>query len=314
VDGVLSLEPAPDPPDREYVMTEPPTLIAEIGCNHMGDVGLAKEFIDVAATFCKVTHVKFQKRHIPSVLSPEQYAAPHPDPQHAFRDTYGEHREFLELDVEQHRELQEYCRKWDLTYSASVWDVLSFREIASLEPPYLKIPSAANNDPELLQVAAKEYDGQVHVSLGMTTRAEEEQILDVFSRAGRLHELVLYACTSGYPIQPEEAYLLEIPRLLADYGSDVAAIGYSGHHRGISLDVAAFTLGAHFIERHFTLDRTWKGTDHAASLEPDGLRRLQRDLRNAALAIAPRPAEVVPVEEAQRAKLKWHREVRSSQS
>ena len=88
-------------------------------------------------------------------------------------------------------------------------------------------------------------------------------------------------------------------------GSNVAAIGYSGHHNGISLDVVAFTLGAQYIERHFTLDRTWKGTDHAASLEPDGLRRLQRDLHNAASALAPRPAEIAPVEEAQRAKLKW---------
>jgi N-acetylneuraminate synthase len=286
-------------------MTAPPTLIAEIGCNHMGDVDLAKEFIDVAATFCKVTHVKFQKRHIPSVLSPEQYAAPHPDPQHAFRESYGEHREFLELDLEQHRELQEYCRTWDLSYSASVWDVVSFREIASLDPPYVKIPSAANNNPELLRAAADEFGGQVHVALGMTTRAEEEQVVDVFARAGRTHDLVLYACTSGYPIKAAEAYLLEIPRLVADYGSEVAAVGYSGHHRGISLDIAAFTLGARYIERHFTLDRTWKGTDHAASLEPDGLRRLQRDLGNAALALAAKPVEIVAVEEAQRAKLKW---------
>jgi len=286
-------------------MTAPPTLIAEVGCNHMGSVELAKEFIDVAATFCKVSHVKFQKRHIRSVLSPDQYAAPHPNPQHAYGDSYGAHREFLEFDLEQHRELQDYCRKWDLTYSASVWDVVSFREIASLEPPYIKIPSAANNNPGLLRAAAEEYDGQVHVSLGMTKRDEEDQILEVFERAGRTADLVLYACTSGYPIKAEDAYLYEVSRLISEYGSNVAAIGYSGHHNGISLDVVAFTLGAQYIERHFTLDRTWKGTDHAASLEPDGLRRLQRDLHNAASALAPRPAEIAPVEEAQRAKLKW---------
>jgi N-acetylneuraminate synthase len=116
---------------------------------------------------------------------------------------------------------------------------------------------------------------------------------------------VLYACTSGYPIKAEDAYLYEVSRLISEYGSNVAAIGYSGHHNGISLDVVAFTLGAQYIERHFTLDRTWKGTDHAASLEPDGLRRLQRDLHNAASALAPRPAEIAPIEEAQRAKLKW---------
>ena len=286
-------------------MSAPPTLIAEVGCNHMGSMELAKEFIDVAATFCKVSHVKFQKRHIPSVLTPDQYAAPHPEPQHAYGESYGAHREYLELDLDQHRELQDYCRKWDLTYSASVWDVVSLREIASLEPPYIKIPSAANNNPELLRAAAEEYDGQVHISLGMTTREEEEQIFRVFDDAGRTADLVLYACTSGYPIKAEDAFLLEVPRLIADYGSRVAAIGYSGHHNGISLDVVAFTLGAQYIERHFTLDRTWKGTDHAASLEPDGLRRLQRDLHNAAMALAPRPSEIAEVEEAQREKLKW---------
>jgi N-acetylneuraminate synthase len=120
-----------------------------------------------------------------------------------------------------------------------------------------------------------------------------------------LGDLVLYACTSGYPIQPDDAFLLEIPRLIGDYGSAVRAIGYSGHHNGIALDLCAYTLGARYIERHFTLDRTWKGTDHAASLEPDGLRRLQRDLRNAAHALAPRTEEIAEAEIAQRAKMKW---------
>ena len=104
----------------------------------------------------------------------------------------------------------------------------------------------------------------------MTTRVEEEKIIEVFSKKNRLKDLVVYACTSGYPIMPAEACLYEVSRLVEEYGDDLHGVGYSGHHNGIALDIAAFTLGASFIERHFTLDRTWKGTDHAASLEPDG--------------------------------------------
>ena len=116
---------------------------------------------------------------------------------------------------------------------------------------------------------------------------------------------MIYACTSGYPIEPAEACLLEIPRLVDTYGMHVDAVGYSGHHLGISLDVAAFTVGATWIERHFTLDRTWKGTDHAASLEPDGLRRVQRNLEQTAEALAVKSSEILDVERPQRAKLKW---------
>ena len=180
----------------------------------------------------------------------------------------------------------------------------SLREIRTLEPDYLKIPSATNTNLELLDLACRIFPGKIHISLGMTTRAEETEILEVFRANDRIGDVVLYACTSGYPIQASEACLLEIPRLVEAYGDEVHAIGYSGHHNGISLDTVAFTLGATYIERHFTLDRTWKGTDHAASLEPDGLRRLCRDVRNVALALTERPAEILAVEAPQRDKLK----------
>ena len=98
--------------------------------------------------------------------------------------------------------------------------------------------------------------------------------------AGRLKDIVLYHCVSGYPVENSELYLNEISNLKKLYGDKVLAIGFSGHHKGIAVDVAAYTLGATWFERHFTLDRTWKGTDHAASLEPDGLRRLNRNLKS----------------------------------
>lgn len=141
----------------------------------------------------------------------------------------------------------------------------------------------------------------------MTTRKEEEDVVEFFSRKGRLRDLVLYHCTSGYPVPFEELCLLEIPRLVETYGSRIKGIGFSGHHLGIGADIAAQTLGAKWIERHFTLDRTWIGTNHAASLEPDGARRVARNASQIALALQKSPEEILPIEKVQRAKLKWDR-------
>jgi N-acetylneuraminate synthase len=175
----------------------------------------------------------------------------------------------------------------------------------SLGPDFLKVPSACNLNDELLKVLCLDYEGDLHVSLGMTTRAEEEHVVDLINSYGAAERLVLYACTSGYPVPFEDLALGEIERLVATYGSDVKAIGFSGHHLGIAADIAAMTLGARYVERHFTLDRTAKGTDHAASLEPDGMRKLARDLRNVNKALQPKEQEVLPIEETQRQKLKW---------
>ena len=131
------------------------------------------------------------------------------------------------------------------------------------------------------------------------------RIVALFRDRGRLADLVLYACTSGYPVPFEDVCLLEVQRLREAYGADVHAVGFSGHHLGIAADVAALALGAQYVERHFTLDRTSKGTDHAASLEPDGMRKLARDLRNVAKALTYKPSDVLPIEETQREKLKW---------
>lgn len=282
----------------------PPKVIAEIGCNHKGDMAIAKEMIHVAAYFCKVDVVKFQKRNPRELLSPEQYNAPHPNPMHAYGQTYGAHREFLELNLDQHRQLKEWCEQNGLIYSSSVWDMTSAREIASLNPVLIKVPSATNTHFTLLDYLCSNYGGEIHASVGMTTHAEEDDLVGFFEKRGRAKDLVLYSCTSGYPVAFEDICLQEITRLREKFGTRVKAIGFSGHHLGIAADVAAMTLGAHWIERHFTLDRTWKGTDHAASLEPDGLRRICRDVRNVAKAIATKPTELLPVEQVQREKLK----------
>ena len=281
------------------------TLIAEIGCNHKGDMAIARESIDVASYFCNVIHVKFQKRTVRELLAEEEYNKPHPVPYHSYGRTYGEHREALEFTTEQHRELKAYCESRGIVYSSSVWDMTALKEIMSLNPVYIKIPSAMNTHLELLSYACRQYPGPIHISLGMTARAEEKAIVDLFRQHGRMKDLVLYICTSGYPIQASEACLLEICRLKEAYGQEVLGIGYSGHHNGISLDIAAYTLGATYIERHFTLNRTWKGSDHSASLEPDGLRRLNRNLAQLLESLHYKPYEILPVEEEQREKLKW---------
>ena len=284
-----------------------PYLIAEIGCNHCGEMSRAEELVRTAAEFCKVPAVKFQKRTPRAVLSEAEYNAPHPNPRNAYGDTYGAHREALEFSLDQHRHLQDLCNALGLAYSASVWDCDSTREITSLAPPFIKVPSACNTHFEMAAILCGDYPGEIHISLGMTAAAEIEDIVAFYEARGRAKDVVLYHCTSGYPIAFEEVNLLEIPRLKESYGSRVKGIGFSGHHLGIAVDVAAYALGAVWVERHFTLDRTLKGTDHAASLEPDGLRKLWRDLNATHAALREKPADLLEVELPQRDKLKWNR-------
>jgi len=141
----------------------------------------------------------------------------------------------------------------------------------------------------------------------MTTQEEEIEIINFFKSKRRERDLVLYSCTSGYPVAFKDICLLELKRIREKFGDEVKAIGFSGHHLGIAADVAAMTLGAEMIERHFTLDRTWKGTDHAASLEPDGLRRLCRDIKNVHCSLNYKEENILPVEKVQREKLKWRK-------
>lgn len=279
-------------------------VIAEIGCNHKGDMNIAKEMIKVAAEYCKVDAVKFQKRNNRELLTPEEYNAPHPVPYNSYGKTYGLHREALEFTMEQHAELKKVCEDWGIIYSTSVWDVTSAREIITLNPQFIKVPSACNLNFKLLEVLANEYMGEIHLSLGMTSKAEEDEIVDFFERHKRNKDLILYSCVSGYPVAFEDLSLLEISRLKEKFSGRVKAIGFSGHHLGIAADIAALTLGAEYFERHFTLDRTWKGTDHAASLEPDGMRKLARNIRNVSKSLTYKREEILDVEKVQRKKLK----------
>ena len=282
-----------------------PYIIAEAGCNHMGQMEIAHDLIETAARFCKADAIKFQKRCPKELLTPEQYNAPHPNPANSYGKTYGEHREFLEFTVEQHAQLKKWCEEAGITYATSVWDMTSAKEIASLKPEFIKIPSASNTHFEMLQWLCENYEGEIQLSFGMTSHEEEEKIVELFEANGRAKDLVLFNCTSGYPVPFKDVCLLEITRMREAYESRVKEIGFSGHHLGIAVDVAAYTLGAAYIERHYTLDRTWKGTDHAASLEPDGIRKLVRNLNEVHDALTYKSEEILPIEQVQRDKLKY---------
>jgi len=283
-----------------------PKIMAEIGCNHMGQMDIAKELLTLAKQ-CGCEYGKFQKRNPKELLTPEQYAAPHPNPRNSYGDTYGAHREFLELTVEQHRELKEHCDEIGLGYSCSVWDVTSAKEIVSLKPDLIKVGSPSNQHWEMMTILRDQYEGDVHISTGMTTKEEIEKIVTFWEtgKGDAKNRLVLYNCTSGYPVPFEDVCMLELRELYNKYAGRVKHLGFSGHHLGIAVDVAAYALGATWNERHFTKDRTWKGTDHAASLEPAGMTKLVRDLKATWKCMGTKSTDILPIEAEQRAKLKW---------
>lgn len=287
-----------------------PVIIAEIGCNHKGDMNIAHKMIKLLGTFkllneeAYIDVVKFQKRTNKELLSPEEYNAPHPHPENSYGNTYGEHREFLEFTPEQHKTLKQWCEEEGVTYSTSTWDLTAAKEIVAIKPKLIKVPSASNLNFPMLEYLRDNYDGEIHLSFGMTTKEEEKKIINFFKEKNRAKDLVIYACTSGYPVPFDDICLNEITRLKEEYRKDVKGIGFSGHHLGIAVDIAALALGATYFERHFTLDRTWKGTDHAASLEPMGMLKLARDLRNVSRALTSKAEEVLDIEKVQRKKLK----------
>jgi N-acetylneuraminate synthase len=302
---------------------KPPWVVAEVGCNHLGSVNTAKRMIEILATYCSehfdldrahVTDVhrrlavKFQKRTCDLELYPH-WQAPHPNQHFAYGDTYFKHREALEFDKDDHRTLKFWAEQRGITYSCSVWDIRAARDIISLDPRWIKVPSACNLDFDLLEVLANEYAGDLHISLGMTARAEIIRLMSYLKSLDVCHRVVLYACTSGYPVDAPDVYLLELRWLRDRWGGLVKAFGLSGHHRGIAIDMAAVALGASYIERHYVLDRTMRHTDAAASLAPDGIRKLVRDVGQVAAAMNRKPgAGLVPVEYAQRDKLKVNTE------
>ncbi len=282
-----------------------PKVVAEIGCNHMGKIEIAKDLIRLAKG-CGADYAKFQKRNPKELLTEQQYHAPHPVAYNAYGGTYGAHREFLEFTAAEHADLKAYAESINIGYTTSVWDITSAKQIINLNPDFIKVPSACNNNFEMLQMLRDSYSGDIHVAFGMTTRDEEDAVVSFFEDTDQAkNRLVIYSCTSGYPVPFKDVCLMEIPRLKQKFENRVKEVGFSGHHLGIAIDVAAYTLGAVWVERHFTQDRTWKGTDHAASLEMPGMHKLVRDLNSTYTALHFKDEEILAIEAEQRVKLKY---------
>jgi N-acetylneuraminate synthase len=247
--------------------SQPCYVIAEIGINHNGDVDLAKRLISVAiAAGCDA--VKFQKRTVDVVYSAEELARPRESP---FGTTNGDLKHGLELDYYAYQEIDAYCRTSKITWFASCWDEKSVDFIQRFNVPCFKIASASLTDDNLLR-HVRATGRPIILSTGMSTIEEIDHAVDVL---GKYDLILLHAC-STYPAYYEELNLRAIPKLRERYALPV---GYSGHETGIPSSVAAVVLGACCVERHITMDRAMWGSDHAASLEPNGISRLVRDIR-----------------------------------
>jgi len=242
-------------------------IIAEIGINHNGCVELAKSLIDVAVT-AGCDAVKFQKRTIDVVYSKEELAK---DRSSHFGDTNGDLKRGLEFDFEAYKEIDKYCKKKKIIWFASCWDEGSVDFIAKFNPPCYKISSASLTDDNLLR-HTKAQNKPILLSTGMSTMEQIEHAIEILGT----ENLIIYHCVSTYPSEHAEMNLKAIQTFKENFD---CPIGFSGHERGVTPSVIAAVLGAVSVERHITTDRTLWGSDHAASLEPNGLFRMVRDIR-----------------------------------
>ncbi|MCF7823719.1 MAG: N-acetylneuraminate synthase family protein [Candidatus Marinimicrobia bacterium] len=251
----------------------PAYIIAEIGINHQGDVNIAKKLIKEAVS-AGANAVKFQKRSIQRILTQEGLDMPY-DNRNSFGKTYGEHKIALELSEAEYRILQSHANSLSVDLIASGWDEESIDFLDELGIPFFKMASAdLSNIPLLTHTASKKKP--MILSTGM---AGMDMVRGAVNAIKPFNvPFALLQCTSTYPSSFDEINL----QVLSTYRQEFpeAVIGYSGHELGIAVSEAAVALGAKIIERHFTLDRTMKGGDHAASLEPGGFGKLVRDIRH----------------------------------
>jgi sialic acid synthase len=265
-------------------------VIAEIGHNHQGDLEQARALIR-AARDCGVDAVKLQKRDNRSLFTRVQYDAPY-DNEHSFGATYGEHREALELSAGDWLELREFCREEGITLFATVFDEPSADFLAELDAPAFKIASAdLVNTPLLRHVAA--LGKPIFLSTGGGTMEDVERAVDTILPLNP--DLCILQCTASYPCAVEELNLGVIESYRERFPELV--VGLSDHQSGIAMTLVAYMLGARVIEKHFTLDHAWKGSDHAFSLMPEGMRRLVRDLGRVQVAIGSPVKQPMPSEE-----------------
>jgi N-acetylneuraminate synthase len=246
---------------------QPCFIVAEIGINHNGDVDQAKRLISVAlAAGCDA--IKFQKRTVDVVYTQEELAKPRENP---FGPTNGDLKRGLEFEREEYEEINAFCKSVKMLWFASPWDEASVDFLEGFRIPVYKIASASLTDDRLLR-HIRAAGQPVILSTGMSTYAEIDHAVEVLGK----EDLILMHTTSTYPATYDELNLRAIPAMAERYR---VPVGYSGHETGIPTSVCAAALGACCVERHITTDRAMWGSDHAASLEPNGIHRLVRDIR-----------------------------------
>jgi len=272
---------------------EPVYVIAEIGINHNGDIEIAKQLMDVAVeTGCDA--VKFQKRTPEICVPEEQKSIPRDTPWGTM--TYFEYKKRIEFEQSEFEQIDTYAKKIGIDWFASPWDVPSVDFLESFNVPCQKIASACLTDSELLSAVNKTKTTTI-LSTGMSSIEEIDKAVSLLNNV----PLAIAQATSTYPAEASELNLRAIQTFAEKYK---VPVGYSGHERGLQVTIAAVALGATFVERHITLDRSMWGTDHSASLEPEGLKKLVRDIRIIELALGDGKKKVYDSEIPIRAKLR----------
>ena len=253
-------------------------VIAEIGHNHQGKLETAKEMFK-AAKECGADAVKLQKRNNRELFTKAGYEKPYDNP-NSYGGTYGEHREFLEFGGIEYKELMDYADEIGVTFFSTAFDFSSADFLAKLEMPAFKIASGdLKNIPLLTHIA--QFQKPMILSTGGGTMEDVNRAYDAVMPINQ--QLSILQCTAGYPADFDQLNLSVITTFRERFQN--LTVGLSSHDNGIAMAVAAYMLGARVIEKHFTLNHTWKGTDHAFSLEPIGFRKMVRDLERVKVAI-----------------------------
>ena len=268
-------------------------VIAEIGHNHQGELEKCKALFR-AAHEAGADAVKLQKRDNRSLYTRAMYDQPY-NSENAYAPTYGAHREYLEFGREEYLELQAYARELGITFFSTAFDFGSADFLAELDMPAYKIASGDLKNIPLIEYVAR-LGKPMFVSTGGGDMVDVRRAHDAIMTLNP--QLCLMQCTAAYPAEPEQLNLRVIDTFRREFAR--AVIGLSAHDNGIAMPLVGYVMGARAIEKHFTLNRAWKGTDHAFSLAPAGLRRLVRDLRRTNSAMgdgikAPRPEEKAPL-------------------
>ena len=272
-------------------------FVAELGQNHQGELPIAKRMVD-SLRGTGVAAIKMAKRDIDVCLTDEQKQMPYENP-HSFGHTYYEHRKALELSHDEFAELKRYVEVAGFDFISSFTDHNSLDFLLSIEVECLKIASQRLRDTALLQRAAK-TGLPVIASTGMSTLDDVDRAVEILAGSRKY----LLQCTSAYPCPDADLNLRVIQTFLTRFGAAIDGVGFSGHHAGIAPDLAAYALGARIIERHYTLDRSMRGSDHAASLEREDVERILAGIDRIRTALGSAEKAVLPSEHAAIRKLR----------